>query len=214
MAPCCSLSATFTVVGLVLFVLAVPAKAAAPAAKNHTVGGTAGWFYNSSSEFPATNYSAWVASEKSFSLGDFLIFNTNTNSTVVQTNNATTFEQCYASTDEGNATFVYGGNVGGSNSSAAKMESIAVPLSFAGINFFFSDTEDGQQCLNGMRFVVNVSRGSGSPETLSPPPAGLPPPASPETGSSKQNDNGGAGVVRGGMVWACFGVLSLVLMVV
>lgn len=38
---------------------------------NHTVGGRAGWFFNSTTNTSAANYSSWAATQ-TFNLGDFL----------------------------------------------------------------------------------------------------------------------------------------------
>lgn len=38
---------------------------------NHTVGGSAGWFFNSTTNTSAANYSSWAATQ-TFNLGDFL----------------------------------------------------------------------------------------------------------------------------------------------
>lgn len=38
---------------------------------NHTVGGAVGWFFNSTTNTSATNYSVWAANQ-TFNLGDYL----------------------------------------------------------------------------------------------------------------------------------------------
>ncbi|KAK4379326.1 hypothetical protein RND71_001188 [Anisodus tanguticus] len=38
---------------------------------NHTVGGTAGWFYNIATQKASSDYSAWAA-KQTFNLGDYL----------------------------------------------------------------------------------------------------------------------------------------------
>ncbi|ONK67438.1 uncharacterized protein A4U43_C05F40 [Asparagus officinalis] len=59
--------------------------------KNYTVGGSLGWF--DSVKAPKIDYKKWAAA-KDFALGDFLIFNTDKNHSVVQTYNETTYEHC------------------------------------------------------------------------------------------------------------------------
>ncbi|KAJ4794910.1 hypothetical protein LUZ62_046156 [Rhynchospora pubera] len=196
---------------------AAPAPAPAPANKNHTVGGAAGWFYNTSSVAPSANYSDWAASQ-TFYLGDFLIFNTNTNSSVVQTGNDTTYSLCDASNDDGNQTFLWGSDGGDSNSS--NPEVLEIPLIYEGPNYFFSDTMDGEQCQNGMKFEINVLHGNGLPPALkqppspSPVPKPLPPTSTGGDGSSNENqtsEKNGVEGIRGGFVLAILGMLSLFL---
>ncbi|KAL9315106.1 hypothetical protein ACSQ67_016107 [Phaseolus vulgaris] len=153
---------------LTVCALLVTAVSAATAGyHNHTVGGGAGWSFNSTTNIPATNYSSW-ASNQIFDLGDYLIFNTNSNQTVVQTYNKTTYLNCTAD-DTDNGTFVYGG---GSRSFGESL-TIAVPLTIVGPNYFFSDASDGVQCQRGLAFEIEVQQGAGLPPSLNQPP---PPP--------------------------------------
>ena len=48
-----------------------PAPAPVTAYTNHTVGGAAGWFFNSTTNTSATNFTTWAATQK-FNLGDYL----------------------------------------------------------------------------------------------------------------------------------------------
>ncbi|KAL1322091.1 hypothetical protein HN51_067019 [Arachis hypogaea] len=146
---------------------AVYAAASSSGYHNHTVGGASGWLFNSTTSTAATNYSSW-ASTQTFNLGDFLIFKTNTNQTVVQTYNETSYLSCNAD-DFDNGTFVY--DSGSSNFSQAL--TISVPLTVVGRNYFFSDAADGLQCRRGLAFEINVNRGQGLPPSLNQPP---PPP--------------------------------------
>ncbi|KAK8928516.1 hypothetical protein KSP39_PZI017177 [Platanthera zijinensis] len=152
---------------------AVPAMSVgtpAPPYANYTVGDASGWFFNYTSNSSITNYTTWAAS-KSFYLGDFLIFNTNSNTTVVQTYNATTYILCDAGADDGDETFVYTPQ---NNSNFGVAGVVSVPLTSEGANYFFSDAgEEGIQCARGMRFRIKVARGRGLPPELSQPP---PPP--------------------------------------
>ncbi|XP_054782170.1 cucumber peeling cupredoxin-like [Prosopis cineraria] len=150
-----------------VFVLFISAAAAATVYTNHTVGGANGWFFNATTNTSAANYSAWAASQ-TFNLGDYLIFNTNSNQTVIQTYNLTTYQNCTADESD-NGTFVYNGGA----SRFGEALDIAVPLTIEGPNYYFSDAGDGVQCQQGMAFEINVKHGQGLPPSLNQPP---PPP--------------------------------------
>ncbi|MCD7467624.1 hypothetical protein HAX54_005167 [Datura stramonium] len=148
---------------------------------NHTVGGPAGWFFNIATGKASADYSAWAA-KQTFNLGDYLVFSTNTNQTVIQTYNETTYRNCtmdYASDDD---TFQY---EGGSNEFGKAM-TIAVPLTIEGQQYYFSDADDGTQCLNGMAFEIKVGHGIGLPPSLNqpPPPPYVEPPSTVEEAES------------------------------
>jgi hypothetical protein len=57
----------------IIAVLITAATSQAPPIRyiNHTVGDNAGWFFNSTTNTTATNYSSWAASQ-TFNLGDYL----------------------------------------------------------------------------------------------------------------------------------------------
>ncbi|GMH21678.1 hypothetical protein Nepgr_023520 [Nepenthes gracilis] len=163
------------VAAIAILLVAAAATANAATYTNHTVGDPAVWFFNVSTNSSASNYSDW-ASTQTFNLGDYLIFNTTTNETVVQTTNATAYKSCSAD-DTSDDTSIYdsGSNVFG------QTITIAVPLTIEGSNYFFSDPgDDGFQCERGMRFEIKVNHGSGLPPILNqpPPPPYAPPPAS------------------------------------
>lgn len=120
------------------------------------------------------------------------VFNTNTNQTVIQTYNLTTYRACNADDASDSDTFEYNGG----NSVFGKKLTIPVPLTKEGFNYFFSDINDGIQCLNGMRFAIDVKHGAGLPPSLSqpPPPPYLSPPGpgsaqSPPVTTLGQSDN-------------------------
>ncbi|KAL5058421.1 hypothetical protein RYX36_030025 [Vicia faba] len=150
---------------VLLLFTTISATAAATEYKNHTVGGTSGWFFNSTTNTPATNYSSW-ASTQIFNLGDYLIFNTNSNQSVILTYNNTVYLNCTAD-DSDNGTFIY------SSGTFNQTLTIPVPLTIVGLNYFFSDTSDGVQCQHGLAFEIQVQRGIGLPPSLNQPP---PPP--------------------------------------
>lgn len=59
-------------ISLCIFAVALLINAAAAATyTNYTVGGDAGWFFNSTTNKPSANYDAWAAN-KTFNLGDYL----------------------------------------------------------------------------------------------------------------------------------------------
>lgn len=174
-----------------------PSASPAPAYKNHTVGGADGWFFNATSNTTSGNYSSWAATE-TFYLGDYLIFKTNDNSSVVLTPNATTYALCDTDEDDGRETFLYGGG-GGGGGGTEETESISVPLIFEGTNYIFSEADDGAQCQQGMRFEIKVAYGRGLPPNLAHPP---PPPmgrvlAPPPAGSAFSQGSDGAGAGAG-----------------
>ncbi|XP_073014028.1 early nodulin-like protein 18 [Typha latifolia] len=195
------LAVTITALSLAVIVTTSMAQSSpAPPYANHTVGGPAGWFFDSATNSSSANYSTW-ASNQSFYLGDYLIFKTNTNSTVVLTSNETTYRLCDTSGDDGQGTFIYGG---GGNGGAAAAE-LQVPLTMEGVNYLFSDTNDGNQCFHGMRFQITVAHGRGLPPELNQPPpppyAGNPPPSAPDTSTTNQGQsfyNGGSRKGTGG----------------
>ncbi|KAG9147698.1 hypothetical protein Leryth_014856 [Lithospermum erythrorhizon] len=118
-----------------------------------------------------------------------VVFNTNTNYTVVQTYNDTTYNNCTADYSLDNDTFIY--NAG--DKELGKAVTISIPLIFEGSQYYFSDGDDGEQCLQGMAFEIKVSRGLGLPPSLNqpPPPAYVPPPAPADEGESPPGTIGG-----------------------
>lgn len=176
--------ATTKATPLRLFVVALlitVAAAAADSYTNHTVGGDAGWFFNPTTNKTSSDFSSWAANQ-TFHLGDYLIFNTNTNQTVIKTYNKTTYDSCTTDDALDTDTFQYDG---GSNDFGKAMN-IGVPLTIEGTQYFFSDADDGEQCQHGMAFVIKVSHGLGLPPSLNqpPPPAYVPPSAPTSEGLS------------------------------
>uniref|UniRef100_A0A7N0ZR07 Phytocyanin domain-containing protein n=1 Tax=Kalanchoe fedtschenkoi TaxID=63787 RepID=A0A7N0ZR07_KALFE len=164
----------------------------ATAYTNHTVGDAKGWHFNATTNTSATDYSAWAANQ-TFSLGDYLIFKTTTNQTVIQTYNVTNYRHCSADDDESDGdTFEY---EGGSNNFNEEL-TIEVPLTIEGANYYFSGAADGIQCQQGMAFNIKVGHGQGLPPYLNQPPPppyvtpSPPPPESTEQPSPVENDVG------------------------
>ncbi|KMT00134.1 hypothetical protein BVRB_1g019560 [Beta vulgaris subsp. vulgaris] len=179
-----SMAAFLTVIISVLI-----GAASAATYTNHTVGGSSGWFFNATTNTSSANYSTWAASQ-TFYLGDYLIFSTTTNQTVIQTYNSTTYISCNADESSDNDTLIF-------NSGATEFDqplTISIPLVKVGSNFFLSDAGDGAQCQQGMRFDIKVGQGSGLPPSLNqpPPPLYTPPPVA-EPPPVFQGSGGGQG---------------------
>ncbi|KAL6284676.1 hypothetical protein ACE6H2_015605 [Prunus campanulata] len=132
--------------------------------KNYTVGDSLGWYDNLKN--PKVNYQKWVAA-KNFSLGDFLIFNTDTNHSVVQTYNLTTYKLCDYDDAQENDTIQW--SSADPSNTATQPVSVEVPLLKEGMSYFFSGDYDGEQCKNGQHFKIKVSHGQGLPKSLQNP---------------------------------------------
>ncbi|CAO2837416.1 unnamed protein product [Amaranthus hypochondriacus] len=136
----------------------IPTFPTTEAYKNYTVGDSLGWFDKLAK--PGIDYDHWV-STKSFSLGDFLIFNTDSNHSVIQTFNSTTYTSCDAQGDDN----VQWSNID-PNSTVVRPITVAIPLMKEGVTYFFSGDYDGEQCMNGQKFSINVTHGQGLPPSL------------------------------------------------
>lgn len=155
----------------------------AEAYQNYTVGGSLGWYDNQ--EKPEVDYQKW-ASAKNFSLGDFLIFNTDTNHSVVQTYNLTTYKLCDYEDAREKDTILWSSS--DPSNTATHAVTVPVPLVKEGPNYFFSSDYDGEQCQNGQRFMINVTHGQGLPESLKDPSDQSPGPVSPDSGDDSVPD--------------------------
>ncbi|KAE8734788.1 ARM repeat superfamily protein isoform 1 [Hibiscus syriacus] len=163
---------------IVSCLLVLSFSGSATAYKNYTVGGSLGWF--DALEKPDVDYQKW-ADSKNFSLGDFLIFNTDNNHSIIQTYNLTTYKLCDYNDALQNDTIQW--SAADPSSTAPHPISVAVPLLKEGMTYFFSGDYDGEQCNNGQRFKVNVTHGQGLPKSLQDPPDDAPAPNSPDFGS-------------------------------
>ncbi|XP_062082326.1 early nodulin-like protein 18 [Humulus lupulus] len=162
------------------FVLLSLSSRSVEAYKNYTVGDSLGWY--DKSEKPTVNYQKW-ADGKNFSLGDFLIFNTNTNHTVVQTFNETTYKLCdYDDASDKDTTQWITADP---SNTATSPITVAVPLLKEGKTFFFSGDYDGDQCIAGQRFQISVAHGKGLPKSLQEPTDDSPGPVSPQSGDDE-----------------------------
>ncbi|CAI9101636.1 OLC1v1039004C2 [Oldenlandia corymbosa var. corymbosa] len=110
------------------------------------------------------------------------VFNTNTNQTVIQTYNATTYKNCSIDDALDSDTFQY---QGGENE-FGKPITIVVALTKEGPQYYFSGADDGIQCQHGMAFEISVGHGLGLPPSLNqpPPPPYVEPPTTTEEGQT------------------------------
>uniref|UniRef100_A0A0E0MFK3 Phytocyanin domain-containing protein n=1 Tax=Oryza punctata TaxID=4537 RepID=A0A0E0MFK3_ORYPU len=128
-----------------------------PFGANHTVGEVAGWFFDGNANASVANYSAWAAN-RTFYVGDYLSFSTNTDNTVVHTTNATVYKLCSGGDGDGCAA------AAGCNGGWKTEETfLTVMLTTEGANYFFSDAGGGEHCRKGMRFELAVAHGRGLP---------------------------------------------------
>ncbi|KAK4419649.1 hypothetical protein Salat_2377800 [Sesamum alatum] len=148
--------------------------------KNYTVGDAVGWY--DALENPKVDYQRWAAA-KNFSLGDFLIFNTDNNHSVVQTYNFTTYKLCDYDDSLDNDTIEW--SSADPSSTTPHPISVAVPLMKVGMTYFFSSDYDGEQCQNGQHFKINVTYGQGLPPSLKSPSDDSPAPVSPQSGDDE-----------------------------
>ncbi|KAK9051420.1 hypothetical protein SSX86_028047 [Deinandra increscens subsp. villosa] len=181
----------------------------ATAYTNHTVGGKSGWLFDPNTNTSSADYASWTANQ-TFDLGDYLIFNTNTNQTVILTYNETTFRSCSVDNSSDSDTFNYGQ---GSQQFGQPL-TVAVPLTIEGPNYFFSDASDGIQCENGLAFGINVTHGAGLPPYLSqpPPPPYVDPPSNADGSVTPTVTNVPSGAGLGGdanVRWAVCYALTL-----
>ncbi|KAE8660449.1 Early nodulin-like protein 18 isoform 2 [Hibiscus syriacus] len=202
---------------LTLLGLLITTTTVATAYTNHTVGGDAGWFFQSVTNTSATNYTSW-ATNQTFNLGDYLIFRTSTNQTVIQTYNETTYRNCTTDDALGTDTFQYNGG----NTDFDQAMTVAVPLTIEGANYYFSDGDDGVQCQHGLAFEILVRHGNGLPPSLNQPPpppyveppsdTAQSPPATINGGTpSLNNDAVGCTDTRAILYSVFFGVTSLMI---
>ncbi|GAB2229206.1 hypothetical protein Droror1_Dr00023343 [Drosera rotundifolia] len=126
--------------------------------KNYTVGDSLGWY--DKLEKPDVDYQKWVAG-KDFSLGDFLIFNTDNNHSIIQTYNFSTYRACDYSGDD-----ITEWSTTDPSAATVRPATVAVSLVKQGMTYFFSGDYDGEQCRHGQRFKINVTYGQGLPPSL------------------------------------------------
>ncbi|XP_073054857.1 early nodulin-like protein 18 [Primulina eburnea] len=148
--------------------------------ENYTVGDSFGWY--DTLENPDVDYEKW-ASSKNFSLGDFLIFNTDNNHSVIQTYNFTTYKLCGYEDSTDNDTIQW--SSANPSSTDPQKITVSVPLMKVGMTYFFSSDYDGEQCNYGQHFKISVTYGQGLPPDLKSPSDESPGPVSPESGDDE-----------------------------
>uniref|UniRef100_A0A5B7BTA1 Putative plastocyanin-like domain protein n=1 Tax=Davidia involucrata TaxID=16924 RepID=A0A5B7BTA1_DAVIN len=173
-----SLSFLFFILSCLLLLLSFAGTV--EAYKNYTVGDSLGWYDNLRK--PNANYRKWVAG-KNFSLGDFLIFNTDNNHSVVQTYNFNTYKHCDYNNAQENDTIEW--SAAEPSSTTPHAVSVAIPLLKVGKTYFLSGDYDGEQCQHGQHFKINVTYGQGLPESLKNLSDESPAPASPNSGNDE-----------------------------
>ncbi|XAR59598.1 hypothetical protein NMG60_11015488 [Bertholletia excelsa] len=149
--------------------LVISSSASVEAYQNYTVGDSLGWYDKQMK--PSVDYQKW-ADGKNFTLGDFLLFNTDTNHSVVQTYNFTTYKLCDSDNAQESDTTEW--SEGNPSSTNPQPVTVAVPLVKEGMNYFFSGDYDGDQCKYGQQyFKIKVTYGQGLPPALkTPSPSG------------------------------------------
>lgn len=114
-------------------------------------------------------------------LAGHAVFNTDTNHSVVQTYNVTTYKLCDYDNAVENDTIQW--SSADPSNTAPHDVSVAVPLVKEGITYFFSGDYDGEQCKNGQHFKINVTHGQGLPKSLEQNPESSGPASSPQSGN-------------------------------
>ncbi|KAL7125853.1 hypothetical protein ABFS83_14G144000 [Erythranthe nasuta] len=213
MAAAATRATALCLIAAALLMLITAAAAASDTYTNHTVGGDAGWFFDSTTNKTSADYNAWSA-KQTFNLGDYLIFNTNTNQSVIQTYNKTTFASCSIDDSLDTDTFVYDSGSDGLGNPTV----VSVPLTIASTQYYFSAAGDGIHCRHGMAFTIKVATGLGLPPNLNQPP---PPPYAPPPGPADEGPlppvpvvttrpNGGVRTGGGSsFLWLCLVVIVL-----
>lgn len=148
--------------------------------KNYTVGDDSGWF--DKLEDAKVDYQSW-ASLKNFSLGDFLIFNSDKNHSIIQTYNLTTYTECNGLADD---TIDWSTGVPTADDTPV---TVAVPLVKEGPTYFFSGDYSGEQCQDGQKFKITVEHGQGLPTSLIAPKVGDEAISPAPTGSISMDDD-------------------------
>ncbi|XP_034912203.1 early nodulin-like protein 18 isoform X1 [Populus alba] len=110
------------------------------------------------------------------------VFNTDSNHSVVQTYNFTTFKSCDYDDSVGNETVEWSST--NPSNTLTQAVTVAVPLLKEGPTFFFSGDYDGEQCVNGQHFKITVSHGKGLPDSLKDPSDQAPAPNAADYGST------------------------------
>lgn len=165
---------------LVIIIALQVCRSAAQGYKNFTVGDNLGWY--DKLQNPKVDYQKWAA-DKKFSLGDSLLFNTDSNHSIVQTYNFTTYKLCGSAADAPDNDTIEWSSADPSSTMPHPV-SVPVMLVKVGPTYFFSSDYDGEQCQNGQRLVINVTYGLGLPRN----PDDAAGPVSPQSGDDTVPD--------------------------
>ena len=118
-------------------------------------------------------------------LAGHAVFNTDTNHSVVQTYNETTYKLCdYDNAKEKDT--IQWSEANPSNTATYEV-SVAVQLLKEGVTYFFSGDYDGDQCKAGQHFRITVTHGEGLPKSTDDSVAG--PASSPQSGTGSDDDS-------------------------
>ena len=90
-----------------------------------------------------------------------VVFNTDSNHSVVQTYDFKTYKECDYNNGEDNSTTEW--SAANPSATSPVPVSVSVPLVKEGPNYFFSGNYDGEQCKFGQHFMINVTHGQGLP---------------------------------------------------
>lgn len=95
------------------------------------------------------------------------VFNTDTNHSVVQTYNFTTYKECDYDDAQDKDTTQW--SASDPSNTQTHPVTVAIPLMKEGTTYFFSGDYDGDQCRSGQHFQINVTYGEGLPKSLKAP---------------------------------------------
>lgn len=95
------------------------------------------------------------------------VFNTDTNHSVVQTYNVTTYKECDYDNAQDKDTTQW--SASDPSNTQTHPVTVAIPLVKEGTTYFFSGDYDGDQCRSGQHFKINVTYGEGLPKSLKSP---------------------------------------------
>lgn len=112
------------------------------------------------------------------------VFNTDSNHSIIQTYNFTTYKLCDYEDAQENDTIQW--SISDPSATTLNSVTVPVPLVKEGMTYFFSSDYDGEQCKNGQHFKVNVTHGQGLPKSLENHPSEESPgPISPNSGDEE-----------------------------
>ena len=111
------------------------------------------------------------------------VFNTDSNHSIVQTYNFTTYKRCDYDNAQENDTTEW--SAADPSSTTPQPVTVPIPLVKQGMNYFFSGDYDGEQCKFGQHFKINVTYGQGLPPSLKTSSDDSPAPTNPDSGDDE-----------------------------